>query len=296
MNRVLQLIVGITLAGFTLAGFAGSGEDAGDTSRRWTDSAEFSYVQAGGNAETQTLGFKNEYEYTWPRAVFTCSGGGLKTESTKVLQRYAQGSDSDYEVVEVKETDTTAENYYLKGKFDRNITKRLFWYTAGGWDRNEFAGIRNRYSGSGGLGTIWVQRPALTFRTDYGLQLTREEQLYPAADTDETYAAVRFSYKLQWRLFAASRCSQDFEAVINAEETRDFRASLQSSLSTSLNRHLALKVGLQLQYDNSPALKEIKLFPDEYSPENPGPGSSGEVSYEFDELDYLFTTALVLTF
>ena len=49
----------------------------------------------------------------------------------------------------------TAENYYLRGRYDRNITERFFWYGGVGWDRNEFAGIKNRMTVFGGVGNLW---------------------------------------------------------------------------------------------------------------------------------------------
>ncbi len=258
----------------------------------WKDSAELSIVQTGGNSESLTIGFKNLYEYKWESALFTFKAGAIRAENTTFI-RYVL--ETTGEVIEEETTEKTAENYYLDGKYDRKISKNFYWYGGVGWNRNEFAGIENRYYISGGVGNIWWDTEKRKFKTDYGLQYTKETPVFEPQNFDDAYAAGRLSYNYFQKIFQASSFSQDFEWITNLEETSDFRVSLLNSLATALNSHISLKIGLDLFFDNEPAFEEIPEV-------NIDPATMARIPtgntfpYELDELDYLFTTALVITF
>ena len=81
--------------------------------------------------------------------LFELKLGGIKVKTTTTTV-YAVGTADA--VFEDKVTDTTAENYFLTGRYDRNISPKFFWFAGAGWDRNIPAGIQNRYVGFGGVG------------------------------------------------------------------------------------------------------------------------------------------------
>ncbi len=260
--------------------------------RPWKDSAELSIVQTGGNSESLTIGFKNLYEYKWDSALFTLKAGGIRAENT-TFTRYVL--ETTGETVEEEITEKTAENYYIDGKYDRKISDKFYWYAGSGWNRNEFAGIENRYFVSGGVGNIWLDAERRKFKTDYGLQYTKETPVFEPLGFDDTYGAARLSYNYFQKIFQASSFNQDFEWIANLEETSDFRASLLNSFATALNSYISLKISLDLLFDNEPAFEEIPEV-------NIDPATMARIptgntfAYELDELDYLFTTALVITF
>lgn len=269
--------------------FASAAEEKEEPKRSFTDSAEFSLVQTGGNSEASTLGFKNLFQYKWTNALLTVKAGGIRVENT-TFTRFALGTEGEYTVVEEKKTEKTAENYYLNGKYERNISAKLFWIAGAGWDRNEFAGIKSRYSAHGGVGNILIDSERRKFRFDYGLQYTKETPVLKTAGYDDSYAAFRLSYNYFQKIFTSSAFNQDFELITNLDETSDFRSSLMNSFSTSMNRHLALKVGLDLIYDNKPAFESIVLYDVDTLEQ------IGSVAYQLDELDYVFMTSFVITF
>ncbi len=284
-RRIVLSVVFIMLALPCLA----NAEEGTASERPWSDSAELSLVQIGGNAESFTIGFKNLYQYKWSNALFALKAGGIRSEST-VFTRFAVGSLGNFVTREEEKTEKTAENYYINGKYNRNISEIFFWFAGGGWDRNEFAGIKNRYSAFGGVGNIWLDSERRKFKTDYGIQYTKETPVFKVEDFDENYAAVRFSYNYFQKIFRTSTFTQDFEWISNLDETSDYRASLLNALSTAINSYISLKVGLDLFYDNQPAYEAIPLFDDMMAP------TGITVPFELDELDYVFTTAMVITF
>lgn len=120
--------------------------------RPWSDKAALSFVAVGGNASSQSLGFTNEFKYTWTDAAFAFNAGGVRVDTT-TIDRTASGSSLAAAIVqEARTTRTSTETYYPNLRYDHNITDRLLWFGAAGWERNIPAGLDARYTGLGGLG------------------------------------------------------------------------------------------------------------------------------------------------
>jgi len=263
-------------------------DEDSEEKRPWTDKAELGAVFTGGNSESSTFSFKNDYTYNWDNANFTFKMGGFRAESV-TFTRFAVGTLTDFTVVEEETRQTTGEKYFLSLKYDRQIRKTLFWFTGLDWDRNEFAGIKNRYSGSAGLGNIWADSDERKFRTDYGVQYTREDLVFEKPGTDDSYASAIASYQFFQKVGKSSSFKQDFKANLNLDDTDDWRAELDNGFTTAITDMVALKVGLLFLFDNQPAFSQISL-------QNAEGEEVGKVAYELDELDTVFTTSLVINF
>ena len=78
--------------------------------------------------------------------------GGVRASSDVTTLR-AVGSASDFEIVETVRSETTAESYFARGRYDRSFGVG-FGFAGAGWERTTFSGIQNRYQVVGGLGII----------------------------------------------------------------------------------------------------------------------------------------------
>jgi len=241
----------------------------------WSDTAELGYIVTSGNSESSTLGFKNTAARKWTNALFTLNAGGIRVETTtKTRVELSPGV-----VQETETAEKTAENYYLNGRYDRNITDRLFWYAGAGWDRNRFAGIDNRYTVEGGTGNVWYDEEGLKFRTLYGLTYTDQEDIIPNPASDDTFAGGRFSWDYLNKLGGNTTYVNIFVVDLNLDESDDWRGNMINSLAVAMNERLALKVSLQILYDNMPSLIVV-----------------GTTPVELDETDTIFTASLVVNF
>jgi len=285
------------VAAILTAAVAAPGARAEEKKLGWADTAEFSYVATSGNSESQTLGFKNVLTRTWERSLFKLRAGGIRVETTSI-NRMAFATDPNFitsdnvKVVEDKETSTTAENYYLDGRYDRQITDRFFWYGGLGWDRNRFAGIENRYVAVGGVGNIWVDREELKFRTDYAMTYTDQEDVVTTPGVDDTFLGFRFSWDYLHKFGASTTYTNVLVVDENLDETSDWRADMINSVSVSMSDRLALKVSLQWLYDNEPSYEEVLVVSDILG----NPVTQTPVQVELDELDTIFTASLVVSF
>ena len=288
MHRTRIFIAGAALLALCGASpFVGAAED--EKPLGWSSTAEFNFVMTAGNSESTTLGFNSNTERRWERALLRIKAGALRVDTTSTLGFAVGTGQGDFTVPEVDAT--TAENYFLSGQYDRNITERFFWYAGAGWLRNEFAGIRDRYVASAGVGNIWYDRPGFSFRTNYGVSYTDQQDVVESPLVDTQYAGLLFTSNLR-KTFGKSKTvyGNDFLANYSLEDSDNWRWTMEQWLAMSLSERLALKVGLIWLYNNVPAVSVLELRPAVDQP------AIGTVLRQLDELDQIFTVSLVVNF
>jgi putative salt-induced outer membrane protein len=262
---------------------------------KWSDAAELGWVATSGNSESSSLGLKNTLKREGEHELFELKLGGIKVSTTDI-RLFAVGTPGDFSREEDKVTKTTAENYFLTGRYDRNITVRLFWFAGAGWDRNVPAGIQNRYVGFAGVGNYWFKTDRRTWRTDYSATATKQDNVVDDPNFDDTFAGVRLTSSFLQKFGEGDHGSYGNDTIVdeNLSETTDWRVDMTNWVALNMTGHLALKVSLQWLYDNLPSLKEVNLYP---ATDPGGTGTpTGTVFVEADDLDTIFTTALVIKY
>ncbi|MEM7587154.1 MAG: DUF481 domain-containing protein [Acidobacteriota bacterium] len=250
----------------------------------WSGTAELSLVATAGNAESTSLGFKSALEHAWERSKLILRAEGVRLESTS--DRFAVGTLDRFEV-RTPESETTAESYKLEGRYERSLGERLTGHVGLSWDRNRFAGIDSRSSFQVGVGHIWRDSETFKFRTDYGVTVTRQEDV---DGTEETFPGLRLASSLSKTFGKGATFEHTVVVDENLDDTEDLRIDMVGSIAVSLTERLALKASLQLLYDNQPSLADITLFDRDLMP------TGDLVAVELDELDSILTTALVVNF
>ena len=250
----------------------------------WHDVAEITFVLTEGNAKSNTLGGRNLLEYLWTNARLRFDAGAIRTESTTV-EKTAVGDSQDFQVAKQSDEEVTAENYFARSRYDRDISDSFFWFVGGGWDRNTFAGIENRYTGVGGIGNIWYESDVSGFRTDYGVTYTYQDNV---EGKDDEFGGLRIGWDYWRQLTGNTR----FDSVLlldeNLSEGSDFRTDFTNSLAVSMSEKLALKASYQLLFDNEPSGSLIPLVT------LVGVPTGALVLAPLDEVDSIFTLALVI--
>lgn len=260
------------------------GEDLG-----WSHEADFSLVLTAGNSETSTLGLNYTAQRKWADSLLTVRTGGLRAENSDRFFLRTVGGD-----MEVEETTTTAENYYFNGRYDQNITDRLFWYVGAGWMRNEFAGIKNRYTASAGVGNVWFDNEDRTLRTNYGISYTDQEDVFPPRFSDR-YAGLLVGWNYLNKFGNSSQYGNDFNFNYSLDESSDWRWTMDQWIAVGMTETLALKVSLLWLYDNDPALGVFEVRQDtDGDPTTPDVPVDVTIA-PLDELDTVFSVSLVVS-
>ena len=264
---------------FGLLCMAALGQEEGEQ-RDWSNQAELSAVWTGGNSESSTFGFRNEFQQAFAQSQFILEAKGMRAESTTTARVALQTVDG-IEVIETETTETTAENYLVNAKYRQDMKERFFWLASGAWLKNEFSGIQNRYTATLGLGNTWAERERFVFRSEYGFQLTSEE---PVSGETDDYLAGLVQYELKYK-FGNAVFDQSLEAVANLDDANDFRVDFSNHLTVAINGSLSLKASLQLLYDHQPTIQLI-----------PVQNGESSVPFELEEWDTFFTTSLAIDF
>ena len=205
-------------------------------------------------------------------------------------------------------------NSLVRTSYERNITPRFFWNAGGSWDRNDDAGILNRYITYAGVGHKWIDYERRRFATSYGVSYTDREEEKPDPEKDRRFAGARLGWDYMERFSTGATFDNRFEANMNLSDSSDSSINTTSALTVSIVSHLSLKVSLQWLYENEPALEsdlDVIAFVEVINPDGiSGSGDErfrtlssggstiviGSASARKDKLDTIFKTALVIKF
>ena len=289
----------------------------------WSNSTDLSLVLTAGNSATQTWGFSDQLRHVWKDARFEFEVNVVRSNTSDDrffmvapgLEFPVGGTPANPATSLVTPEPTLdVANYLVRSSYERNITPRFFWNAGGSWDRNDDAGIVNRYIGFAGVGNKWVDDERRRFATSYGISFTDREEEKPDPEKDRRFPGARLGWDYMERFNAGTTFDNRFETNVNLSDSADYSINTTSALTVSMVRHVSLKVSLQWLYENEPALEsdlDVIAFVEVINPDGiPGSGdeffrtqSSGETKLVIgsadarkDKLDTIFKTALVIKF
>jgi len=260
---------------------------AQESENGWAFKAEISGVWTAGNSETNTLGLAGTLSREWARSLLKFEGGAIRTESGTTT-RTAVGTSDDFDVVKETVRAKTAENYYLRGKYDYKISDRFFALAGADWLRNTFAGIDSRLLLALGAGNIWLDGERMQLTTDYAATYSFQQDVVDNPFVKSDFPGLRLSYAFWWQLTSSTEFESKLIGDLNLDTTEDVRFDFTNALPISISSKLAFKPSLQILWRNDPALTEVDL-------ETPAGEPTGEtVAVPLEKLDSFFTVALVV--
>ncbi|MCP3980077.1 MAG: DUF481 domain-containing protein [bacterium] len=291
-------------------------QDEGKKETGWFNSTDLSLVVTEGNSKTETLGFKDTLQRKWERSNFKLYADVVISDTADdvFLQveeglSFAPGETlTDFDTTEVtpsKEPDV--EKYFIEGRYTNRFGSSKMWNAGASWDRNEDAGILNRYIGFGGIGNVWKDGEQLDLETSYGLSFTDREEETPDPEKEEQFWGFRATVDLDWRMTEATSLGYRLTGNLNLEDKSDYTIDTTGSLSVNMSKHLALKVSLQFLYNSEPALEDADIFAyvvfndltGEFETVGENQGTEieiGEGQVRKEQLDTVFRTSLVINF
>ena len=288
----------------------------------WSNATELSVVRTQGNADTQTFGFKNTLRRNWTGARARLRVDGIRARASGdrflVVEpglRFRPGEQPDGFETSAARTDgpPDVEQYFVEGRFELDISERFFWSVGTSWDRNDDAGIRNRYVTFSGVGNTWADTEDLSFSTGYGISYTAREEAAPEAAKDDRFGGFRLDGDYHHRLGAALELDSDLALNVNLRSASDYSLNVTNALGVAMSDHLSLRVSLQHLYEHQPAFEEAPILARVMLIDPDGAAGSGDELFEtvadggavieFGQgrirkagMDVIFRTALVINF
>ena len=255
------------------------------TAFTWENATELSLVSTGGNASSSSLGLKATLTGTAEPNALKFEVGGIRSE-TDLTTRVATGTQTDFTVAETTVSQITAENYFLRGRYDRELAA-AYGFAGAGWARNTFAGVKNRYAFVAGLGRTFVDSESGRFKADVGGTYTIQKDVNPAPDANDAFGGARLTIDATRTVSESTDFASELQIDQNLEDTDDTRADWISSLTVALNERLAFKTSMQILFDSQPSLLSVPLV-------DGGGASIGTVTTPGDKVDNILTLTLVI--
>ena len=261
---------------------------AGQQETGWSLTAKFTAVFTGGNSEASTFGLANTLRYRQDRYQLKFESGAIRTDSgTK--DRRAVGTPESFTLEEETIWEKTAEAYFARARYDRDVGEAFLLFIGADWLRNTFAGIDSRFLLAVGAGNTWADSDEFSFKTDLGLTYTFQQDVVDNPFAKTKFPGLRASWELERQFTGTTRLQSDLIADLNIDDTDDLRFDFKNALSIAINSAFAFEPSLQLVWRNLPALKQVDLFNLDGTP-------TGEsVITPLGKLDTFFNVALVLT-
>jgi putative salt-induced outer membrane protein YdiY len=271
-----------------VAAFAGPASAA--TVPGWYSSTDLSFGMQRGNTKTLNAGINANLTRQWLRTAWRTNGSFVRNDVSEP-SRIAVGSTTNF-VTDFGPTVTKSEKIFANSDLERRLTERFFWNVAGSFERDQFAGLDSRVIGALGVGYLW-QKPDNSglFRAGIAGTYTSQSETVDDPETEDEFAGVRFTADGEKRFGDRKQNTFTSNLIVdeNVQDTDDLRFNWQNSLAVAMNQRLALKMGVQLAFDNQPQLVDFDLL-------LPNVVQTVKVSAPAEKLDLGVTVSLVINF
>lgn len=276
---------GLVMVGLAAGPLESRAQDA--PAQGWTFKGELTSVLSGGNGEAVTFGLGSQIENRRGPNHWRFEAGGVRTEATRITRR-AIGTEAAFVVEEEEDRQKTAEAYFARARYDRQLSEHFFAFGGVDWLRNTFAGVDSRFLTAAGAGNTWIDREDTRLKTNYAVTYTFQSDVVENPFVKSSFPGLRAG----WEYFRRATATTEFESTMIADmsldERDDVRLDLTNSLNVAISSALALKPSLQILWRNLPSYTEVDLF---------SPGGvplDATVLTPLEKVDYFFKLALVV--
>ena len=237
----------LTILAAATPSFASAQETADTAKPALTGTVDLGLVAASGNTDLLTFSFGNKLEYT--------TGKWVLTQVAKMVNSETDGQE-------------TANEYAVYAKGAYTLSARWKGYVLGGWDRNPYLGISQRFQEGLGVSYAVVTGPKHELAIDAGFSFFQQEF---TSGISSSFPTARGQASYKYSFTPKAYLQETFVYLPNLEDGNDYRINNEVALVAPVAGWLALKASYILQYQNAP---------------QPGFGTT----------DNLYTTGLQVTF
>jgi len=203
----------------------------------WRTWINVGLTNASGNTEAATLTLKADAVRATPDDRWTLYGEALRARTDGA---------------------TSGDRTRLGGRYDWNLSPRLFSFGSVDAERDTLAELAGRAGVGAGLGYKLIDRDELRFSTFGGMSFTTDRYTVPRLVDGE----VRTRFDRPAALLGeesshkfTENTSANQRLVVNADLDRQgaWRAQWDAVLSVAMTQSISLTVGANLRYDSAPA-------------------------------------------
>lgn len=204
---------------------------------RWRVWLNTGLTHAAGNTKATTLILKTDAVRATPDDKWTLYGEALRARSEGV---------------------TSGDRSRLGGRYDWNLSPRLFSFGSVDLERDTVAELDGRLGVGAGLGYKLVDRDELRFSTFGGISFTGDRYSVPRLIDGEM--RLRFDRptaligeESSHKLTPTTSANQRLVINTDLDNRGAYRAQWDGTVSVAMTNSISLAIGLNVRYDSAPA-------------------------------------------
>jgi len=203
---------------------------------RWTGNVTLTGMLERGNSNTESLGFSAAASRRGEDDRISLAAGYL----------YGRQEDPD-----TGKKTTTTDNWFLFGKYDYFLTKKLYGYGSIRVEQYEVADLEIRVAPSVGIGYQWFESPGFNFATEAGIAWVYEK--YETRGSND-YVAARLAYHVDWTPRDGIFLFHNLEYLPSFEDpTGQFLVNADAGVRFTLISKLFSELKVEWKHNEKPA-------------------------------------------
>ena len=191
--------------------------------KKFSDEAELSYVDTGGNTEVTTLSAKNLLKYKFTEKL--------------------EGSWKAAVVFGEDDGEKNAESYLTEFRIDYLFTEKFYSAFIAGWEQDDFAGIHSRYYGGPAAGYKFLVGPKHFLLGELGVNYVDEEYI---DESEEEYVSGRAFVQYDYALTEKNKFSQSLEYLHDFENSDNYKINSVTAIISALSDKMSLKASYEI--------------------------------------------------
>jgi len=220
---------GIKLLSILMSALLFSAAAYGEETETFSDIAELSYVDTGGNTNVNSILLNNTLMYHYTESI-------LATWNLSLLSNETDG-------------EKKAEKYSTSLRADYRLTSSLYTFGDLLWLKDKFTGIDGRRRYSAGMGYKILRGPKHKLATEAGLNYTTEEY---TDNTDRNYIGGRLYARYAYHFTKKNYVGQWVEYLPDFDDSENYLVNAETSLVSALNSFLSIKTAYLVEHDAEP--------------------------------------------
>lgn len=210
----------------------------------WSGSLKINAAMSTGNTERRSIGAAFE-------AVRRTDLDRISADAAWDYAEDKKQDDPTTPLVNEGVWDLTQRRVGAGLKYDRFVSKRVYWLVTSRVLGDTLADIQLRYTAGAGLGYQFIDNANTSLSGEAGLSYFNESYLSATPGVD--YVAARVAYKLSHKLGDKSRLLHSCEAFPSTEDANDIYLQARTEVETSLTASMIASLAWIWDYDNTPA-------------------------------------------
>lgn len=200
---------------------------------KWTGSIVASFVDMRGNTEQRTV------------AVTADAHKRTEASRTALGAGYYYG---EQRALDTREKSTTDDNFFLEGKYDYFLTKKVYAYGTARYFKDRMLFLERRITAGLGLGYQWAESDAWDVFTEAGLTSVTEKYTDPEEASE--FLAARGAYHILYKFSDKVEAFHNLEILPSLETASEFLVNADAGIRAKLASQWFAEAKVQMLYDS----------------------------------------------